>query len=167
MRGFVTNIENDTLENQDFRRVLYTAKNTQLVLMSLRANEEIGEEIHDLDQFIRVEAGQRTCTHRRRRASTVRWLRSYHSRRHQAQRDQCFRHRRAETLHTLLAARASRRDSSQDQERCARARGTFRRQNNRIGDVMKVHWLTDADAALAEAKTQKKPVLIDFSAAPA
>ncbi len=58
MRGFVTNIENDTLENQDFRRVLYTAKNTQLVLMSLRANEEIGEEIHDLDQFIRVEAGQ-------------------------------------------------------------------------------------------------------------
>ena len=58
MRGYVTNIENDTLENQDFRRVLYTAKNTQLVLMSLRANEEIGEEIHDLDQFIRVEAGQ-------------------------------------------------------------------------------------------------------------
>jgi len=58
MRGYVTNIENDTLENQDFRRVLYTAKNTQLVLMCLRANEEIGEEIHDLDQFIRIEAGQ-------------------------------------------------------------------------------------------------------------
>jgi mannose-6-phosphate isomerase-like protein (cupin superfamily) len=57
MRGYVTNIENDTLENKDFRRVLYTAKNTQLVLMNLRANEEIGEEIHDLDQFIRVEAG--------------------------------------------------------------------------------------------------------------
>lgn len=58
MRGYVTNIENDTLENQDFRRVLYTTKNTQLVLMNLRANEEIGEEIHDLDQFIRIEAGQ-------------------------------------------------------------------------------------------------------------
>lgn len=58
MKGFVTNIEEDTLENQDFRRVLYTAKNTQLVLMSLSANEEIGEETHDLDQFIRVEAGQ-------------------------------------------------------------------------------------------------------------
>ena len=58
MRGFVTNIENDTLENKDFRRVLYTAKNSQLVLMNLQANEEIGEEIHDLDQFIRIEAGQ-------------------------------------------------------------------------------------------------------------
>ena len=58
MKGYVINIENDTLENTDFRRVLYTAKNTQLVLMSLRANEEIGEEVHELDQFIRVEAGQ-------------------------------------------------------------------------------------------------------------
>jgi mannose-6-phosphate isomerase-like protein (cupin superfamily) len=58
MNGFVTNIEEDTLENEDFRRVLYTAKNTQLVLMSLRGNEEIGEETHQLDQFIRVEAGQ-------------------------------------------------------------------------------------------------------------
>jgi mannose-6-phosphate isomerase-like protein (cupin superfamily) len=58
MKGYVTNIENDTLKNRDFRRVLYTAKNTQLVLMSLGAKEEIGEEIHTLDQFIRVEAGQ-------------------------------------------------------------------------------------------------------------
>lgn len=58
MKGFVTNIEDDTLENDHFRRVLYTAKHTQLVLMSLRANEEIGEETHDLDQFIRIEAGQ-------------------------------------------------------------------------------------------------------------
>ena len=58
MKGFVTNIEEDTLENEDFRRVLYTAKNSQLVLMSLRGNEEIGEETHELDQFIRIEAGQ-------------------------------------------------------------------------------------------------------------
>lgn len=58
MRGYVTNIENDTLENEDFRRVLYTGKNLQLVLMSLRGKEEIGEEVHELDQFIRVEAGQ-------------------------------------------------------------------------------------------------------------
>jgi mannose-6-phosphate isomerase-like protein (cupin superfamily) len=58
MRGYVTNIENDTLKNKDFRRVLYTGKNTQLVLMSLRPKEEIGEETHTLDQFIRVEAGQ-------------------------------------------------------------------------------------------------------------
>jgi mannose-6-phosphate isomerase-like protein (cupin superfamily) len=58
MKGYVANIENDTLENKDFRRVLYTAKNTQLVLMSLRPKEEIGLETHTLDQFIRVEAGQ-------------------------------------------------------------------------------------------------------------
>ena len=57
MKGYVTNIENDTLENRDFRRVLYTGKNSQLVLMSLRPREEIGEETHTLDQFIRVEAG--------------------------------------------------------------------------------------------------------------
>lgn len=58
MQGYVTNIETDTLENTDFRRVLYTATNTQLVLMNLRAKEEIGEEIHELDQFIRIESGQ-------------------------------------------------------------------------------------------------------------
>ncbi|HEX7226896.1 MAG TPA: cupin domain-containing protein [Candidatus Binatia bacterium] len=57
MKGYVTNIEDDTMKNQDFRRVLYTGKNSQLVLMSLRPKEEIGLETHSLDQFIRVEAG--------------------------------------------------------------------------------------------------------------
>ena len=57
MRGYVTNIEKDTLENENFRRVLYTAKHSQLVLMSLQPGEDIGEEVHELDQFIRVEAG--------------------------------------------------------------------------------------------------------------
>lgn len=57
MKGYITNIEDDTLKNEDFRRVLYTGKNSQLVLMSLRPKEEIGEETHTLDQFIRVEAG--------------------------------------------------------------------------------------------------------------
>src|SRR5688572_135543 len=58
MKGYVTNIESDTLKNKDFRRVLYTAKNSQLVLMSLRPKEDIGEEIHTLDQLIRVETGR-------------------------------------------------------------------------------------------------------------
>ena len=58
MKGYVTNIEKDTLANKNFRKVLYTAKNSQLVLMSLRPKEEIGEETHTLDQFIRVEAGR-------------------------------------------------------------------------------------------------------------
>lgn len=58
MKGYITDIENDTLKNKDFRRVLYTGKNSQLVLMSLGPKEEIGEETHTLDQFIRIEAGE-------------------------------------------------------------------------------------------------------------
>src|SRR3989344_7620200 len=57
MKGYVDNIEKLVLENENFRRVLYTDKNTQLVLMSLRPGEEIGEEVHDVDQFLRVEQG--------------------------------------------------------------------------------------------------------------
>jgi len=58
MKGFVTNIEQVTLENEDFRRVIYTAKNCQLVLMCLPANTDIGEEVHDVDQFLRIEKGE-------------------------------------------------------------------------------------------------------------
>jgi len=58
MKGYITNIEKATVENADYRRVLYTAKNSQLVLMSLKAGEEIGEEVHHLDQFIRIEVGK-------------------------------------------------------------------------------------------------------------
>lgn len=58
MKGFITNIEKDTLTNEYFRKVLYTTKNTQLVLMTLEVGEDIGEEIHaEHDQFIRIEAG--------------------------------------------------------------------------------------------------------------
>jgi mannose-6-phosphate isomerase-like protein (cupin superfamily) len=57
MKGFVQNIEQLAIGNVDFRRVLYTAKHSQLVLMSLAPGEEIGAEVHKLDQFFRVEAG--------------------------------------------------------------------------------------------------------------
>ena len=57
MKGFVQDIESLTVNNDDFRRVLYTAKNCQLVLMSLKPGEEIGAEVHTLDQFFRVEEG--------------------------------------------------------------------------------------------------------------
>jgi mannose-6-phosphate isomerase-like protein (cupin superfamily) len=57
MKGFVKNIEEVATENQAFRRVLYTAKNCQLVAMSLKPKEEIGAEVHQLDQFFRVEEG--------------------------------------------------------------------------------------------------------------
>ena len=59
MKGFVDDIEKLTEENTDFRRVLYTGKNMQLVLMSLKPGEEIGAEVHDdRDQFFRVEQGK-------------------------------------------------------------------------------------------------------------
>ena len=58
MKGYVNNIEKLTLQNGTFRKVLYTAKNSQLVVMSLKPGEEIGEEVHNLDQFLRVEAGE-------------------------------------------------------------------------------------------------------------
>ena len=59
MKGYVTVLEKETRKNADFRRVLYTGKHSQLVLMSLRPGEEIGEETHeDVDQFFRFEAGE-------------------------------------------------------------------------------------------------------------
>lgn len=57
-KGFVGDIDGATKANTDFRRVLYTGKNAQLVLMRLKPGEEIGEEVHeDVDQFFRFEAG--------------------------------------------------------------------------------------------------------------
>lgn len=56
---YIGNIEKDTLENENFRKVINTAENSQLVVMSLLPGEEIGEEIHkDVDQFIRIEEGE-------------------------------------------------------------------------------------------------------------
>jgi mannose-6-phosphate isomerase-like protein (cupin superfamily) len=58
-KGFVGKIEKDTVKNKDFRRVLYTGKFSQLVLMNLKPGEEIGEEVHDdVDQFFRFEEGK-------------------------------------------------------------------------------------------------------------
>jgi mannose-6-phosphate isomerase-like protein (cupin superfamily) len=58
VKGYCDNIEKRTVENEDFRRVLYTGHNLQLVLMTLQPGEEIGEEVHeDRDQFFRIEDG--------------------------------------------------------------------------------------------------------------
>jgi len=57
MKGFVQNIEDLAIKNNEFRHVLYTAQHCQLVVMALRPNEEIGAEVHTLDQFFRVEEG--------------------------------------------------------------------------------------------------------------
>ena len=63
MKGFVADIEDLAASNSDFRRVLYTGHNLQLVLMSLRPGEDIGEEVHcDRDQFFRIEQGEAEVT---------------------------------------------------------------------------------------------------------
>lgn len=58
MKGYIINIGETTNKNNNFRKVLYTAKNSQLVVMSLQPKEDIGEEVHTLDQFIRIEEGE-------------------------------------------------------------------------------------------------------------
>ena len=63
MKGYVANIEDATVDNEDFRRVLYTGKYLQLVLMTLPPGCDIGEEVHeDRDQFFRIEEGQGSIT---------------------------------------------------------------------------------------------------------
>ena len=62
MKGFKGNIEKETLDNDNFRKVLYTGEHLQLVLMSLKAGEEIGAEVHaNNDQFFRFESGTGKC----------------------------------------------------------------------------------------------------------
>jgi mannose-6-phosphate isomerase-like protein (cupin superfamily) len=57
MKGYVKNIEGLAIMNSEFRQVLYTARNCQLVLMALKPKEDIGAEVHKLDQFFRIEEG--------------------------------------------------------------------------------------------------------------
>ena len=58
MKGYISNIEQDTQANGNFRKVLYTGKHSQLVVMSLLPGEEIGAEVHNVDQFLRIEHGE-------------------------------------------------------------------------------------------------------------
>lgn len=59
-KGIVLNIEDETVNNKNYRKVIWTGKNLQLVLMSLKPNEEIGEETHNVDQFFRIDGGSGT-----------------------------------------------------------------------------------------------------------
>lgn len=58
MKGYLGNIEEETSVNDNFRKVLYTDERVQLVVMCLLPQEEIGEEVHTLDQFLRIEEGE-------------------------------------------------------------------------------------------------------------
>lgn len=62
MKGYITNIEEEALANENFRTVLYTDDKVQLVVMSLLPQEAIGSEVHDIDQFIRIEEGEGVST---------------------------------------------------------------------------------------------------------
>jgi hypothetical protein len=84
MKGFVQDIEDLAVKNSEFRRVLYTAKHCQLVLMALKPKEEIGAEVHKLDQFFRVEEGTGQAQHHQYRQCSF------------------------ETLHAVFAAQSSR-----------------------------------------------------------
>ncbi len=57
MKGLILNIEKETVENNNYRKVLYTSHYSQLVVMSIEPGDEIGAEVHGLDQFIRIEQG--------------------------------------------------------------------------------------------------------------
>ncbi len=57
-KPYITNIEEETIANTNFRQVVFTAPHSQVVLMSLLPGEEIGAEVHKVDQFFRIEAGQ-------------------------------------------------------------------------------------------------------------
>ena len=62
MKGYFSNIEEETINNNNFRKVLYTTEGMQLVLMSLKPGEDIGKEVHhENDQFFRFEAGTGKC----------------------------------------------------------------------------------------------------------
>lgn len=59
MKNYIQNLEEETVQNTDYRRVIFTGNNVQLVLMSIKPGENIPKEVHDdVDQFIRIEAGE-------------------------------------------------------------------------------------------------------------
>ena len=132
MKGFVEDIEDLTEENKDYRRVLYTGKHLQLVLMSLEPGEEIGEEVHkDADQFFRVEKGKGEVWIDGKRNKDQGRRCNRGSRRGQAQRGQ-YRAQAAEAIYTLQPTPSSRRLESRDEGRGRRVQRALRRQDDRV-----------------------------------
>jgi len=73
MTGYVGHIEKETLKNKYFRKVLFTGKHAQLVVMCLQPGEEIGDEVHPkVDQFFRIEQGQATFVYKGNKKHKVR-----------------------------------------------------------------------------------------------
>ena len=126
MKGFVDDIEGLTERNADFRRVLYSGKRLQLVLMALQPGEDIGDEVHtDRDQFFRVEEGRGEVWIRRAQDCDQGRLRDSGSGRGPAQREE-HRQDTAEAAHPLRATRARRRHGAGHQGRCHGVEGALR-----------------------------------------
>ena len=131
MKGFVQDIEGLAVKNDEFRRVLYTAKHCQLVVMALKPKEEIGAEVHKLDQFFRVEEGTGEAVLDGVRTAIRGGLRGRRPGRDESQHHQ-YRQCSTEALYALCAAESSgRRRPPYPRRRGGRQR-TLRRQNDGI-----------------------------------
>jgi len=131
MKGYVQDIESLAIKNVEFRRVVYTAKNSQLVLMALKPKEEIGMEVHKLDQFFRVEEGSGDAVLDGVRTAIRAGLRGSHPGRDESQYHQ-YRHCSNEALHALFTPESpGRRRPPYPRRRGSRQRA-FRRQNDGI-----------------------------------
>lgn len=131
MKGFIDDIEDLTEYNADFRRVVYTGRKLQLVLMSIAPGEEIGEEVHpDGDQFFRVEEGKgevwidgvRTMV----KSDFAILVPGGGAAQHPQHRQQA-----AEALHAVRAAAARRRHGAGDEGRCHGVGGALRGADDR------------------------------------
>ena len=131
MKGFVQDIEDLAVKNDEFRRVLYTAKHCQLVVMALKPKEEIGAEVHTLDQFFRVEAGTV------RRFSTAFGRRSGRASRSSSRPGRITTSSipavATEALYALCAAESSGRRCPPYPRRRGGRQRTFRRQDDGVG----------------------------------
>jgi mannose-6-phosphate isomerase-like protein (cupin superfamily) len=131
MKGYVHSIEKAARQNATFRTVLYTAKNCQLVVMSLKPGEDIGAEVHKLDQFFRVEEGEGKAVldgieHRIKPGFAIlvpRWHSPQHHQRPV---------RLDEALHALRSAEPSRWRSARHQGGRRGRQRAFRRKDDRI-----------------------------------
>jgi len=112
MVGYVGSIEKQTLDNNYFRQVLFTGKYSQLVVMSLELNQEIGNEVHpSVDQFFRIEQGEAAFIF----DGTVRHLvkdgdAGYSSSRYISQRNKYFEDQQTEAIYYIFSSQPSRWD---------------------------------------------------------
>jgi uncharacterized cupin superfamily protein len=137
MKGYVHSIEKAAQQNTTFRTVLYTAKNCQLVVMSLKPGEDIGAEVHKLDQFFRVEEGEGKAVLDGIEHRIKPGFRDLGARRRSPQHHQ-WRLKPDEALHALRSAEPSRWRSARHQGGRRGRRRALRREDDRVAIRPKV-----------------------------